>query len=364
MEFEIMVRELISSIAILISAILLINISFLGKILPEEARLRESILIGFAFGITTLICNGLGITQVFVITVAMISLLIMLSCFTGGSIAGIITTVMYISFLIFKFGVGGHYITTIYMGLFFVLGSSILVIYMGGPKKEIWVKLVKIVLMIVITGFLVLDTFEHMMPFALLFMALGYLIYILISYIEQIHSVYAQHILQANHDFLTGLSNVRSLDKNLAPLIFQARQNNTPLSALMLDIDYFKKINDTHGHEAGDIVLQELGSMLRFCCRTNDLIIRKGGEEFCIILPHCDEETAIKIAERIRKEVKFYPFKLPSGKQIHATISIGVATLNERVEQPNDLINYADKALYEAKKLGRNRVVTYVKQIQ
>lgn len=161
---------------------------------------------------------------------------------------------------------------------------------------------------------------------------------------------------QANEDYLTGLYNRRYfMERGQQELAREQRFGDT-LSLLMLDIDHFKSINDTHGHKAGDIVLQKLSEIMRETLRTFDLIGRLGGEEFAIMLPETDLQKACEVAERLRAQVAGTGVVLEAGLPLHFTVSIGVVALTEKDINLDILLNQADKALYQAKESGRNRV--------
>lgn len=159
--------------------------------------------------------------------------------------------------------------------------------------------------------------------------------------------------LQAITDHLTGVLNRRQLF-NLGELEFRrARRFNRPLSAIMLDIDHFKKINDTYGHARGDNVLIALTQFLKPQLREFDILGRYGGEEFVIILPGANFNSARNVAYRLRQGVQERPIL---NGTISITISLGVAELTEKISNFSSLINEADLAMYEAKRAGRNRV--------
>lgn len=162
--------------------------------------------------------------------------------------------------------------------------------------------------------------------------------------------------LQAHQDYLTGLSNRRHFMEQGELELVRVQRYGEALSVFMLDIDHFKNINDTHGHKAGDIVLQKLGHLLRETLRTVDIIGRIGGEEFAILLPETDLHEAVEIAERLREIIAHSDFKSEAGLPLHFTVSIGVATLKDKDASLGILLNLADKALYEAKGSGRNKV--------
>ena len=160
----------------------------------------------------------------------------------------------------------------------------------------------------------------------------------------------------AHHDELTGASNRRWFFEKLHKYVERHASESDELGLLMLDIDYFKRINDTYGHEAGDRVLIWFVSCVESLLRYDDLLGRVGGEEFMVLLPQSDTETALEIAERIRAGVAANPVEFESLK-IPVSISIGVAVAAVKGVSTAELVRQADKALYEAKQSGRNRAV-------
>jgi two-component system cell cycle response regulator len=159
-------------------------------------------------------------------------------------------------------------------------------------------------------------------------------------------------------DALTGLHNRRYMESHLGTLAEQAAGRGKPLALMMLDIDYFKSINDTYGHDAGDDVLREFAVRVRKSIRGIDLACRYGGEEFVIVMPETDLHVAGMVAERLRRGIAGEPFAVNKGaKRIAVTISIGLSTLETKGEPVADLLKRADTALYRAKHDGRNRVV-------
>jgi two-component system, cell cycle response regulator len=177
-------------------------------------------------------------------------------------------------------------------------------------------------------------------------------------YNDHLRSSVTQTIEMAVTDGLTGLHNRRYLDSHLATLVERARQRGRPLSLMITDIDRFKLINDTHGHDAGDDVLREFAMRLRQNVRGIDLACRMGGEEFVVVMPDTDGTVAGKVAERIRAQIAQTPFAIGGeGREIPVTVSVGVAALRQGTDSAEELLKRADIALYEAKHGGRNRVV-------
>jgi two-component system, cell cycle response regulator len=158
-------------------------------------------------------------------------------------------------------------------------------------------------------------------------------------------------------DALTGLHNRRYMETHLQTLVDESFSTGRPLSVLVLDIDFFKKVNDTFGHDGGDAVLREFAARLKRNTRSIDLTCRLGGEEFVVIMPDTALERGCHIAERLRECVAAEPFNINSQTQHNVTTSVGLAMLEHQNDTPDTIFKRADNALYVAKREGRNRVV-------
>lgn len=168
-----------------------------------------------------------------------------------------------------------------------------------------------------------------------------------------------QHTMElAIVDGLTGLNNRRYLDNHLRILFDRAAVRGRPISICMTDIDRFKLVNDTYGHDVGDEVLREFSARIRSTVRGADLACRYGGEEFVVVMPDTPMELAASVAERLRAIVEDKPFYVRSiDRELSITASLGIATSKGAFGTPDELLKQADRALYEAKGAGRNRVV-------
>ncbi len=163
-------------------------------------------------------------------------------------------------------------------------------------------------------------------------------------------------------DELTGLGNRRLFNLRFASEFSHARSSGRQLSVIMFDLDHFKQVNDTHGHGAGDEVLRQFALAVQQDVRGTDLFCRLGGEEFILMAADTPLATAISVAERIVKHISQHLFTLEHGIQLHITVSAGVAGLGPCIESSDDLLAAADRALYKAKELGRNRVEVFTPQ--
>ncbi|MDI9348473.1 MAG: PleD family two-component system response regulator [Candidatus Symbiobacter sp.] len=176
---------------------------------------------------------------------------------------------------------------------------------------------------------------------------------------ERMRTNYEQSITQATIDPLTNVYNRRFLDANLSQILSRSQSSHKPLVVAFCDLDHFKQLNDTYGHQAGDAVLVEFARRLQANLRGNDLVARMGGEEFIVIMPDTMIETAAMVAERLRSKVGNEPFLLPDGRQAAVTVSIGLTCNSEGPDESIfDLVKRADEAMYFAKNSGRNRVST------
>lgn len=167
--------------------------------------------------------------------------------------------------------------------------------------------------------------------------------------------IYEHKLIQmAKIDGLTGVFNRRYLDTRLQEELERSRRHGNPLSIMMLDIDHFKEINDTHGHICGDYTLRKISELLLELVRTSDILGRYGGEEFCCVLPETSFEQALVLAERCREQIAVGRFSC-TDYLTRVTVSIGVTDLH-RDDTLDSMIKRADDALYQAKRTGRNRV--------
>ena len=162
----------------------------------------------------------------------------------------------------------------------------------------------------------------------------------------------------AHHDYLTDLCNRLFFFELSSPLYAMAKRGDMALGLAMIDIDYFKAVNDTYGHDAGDLILKEVSLIMSQNVRKSDIVARMGGEEFCILLSNCSQDISLRTMERIRKLVQEKTFHY-RGKDINVTISVGLTV--ELSHSLEEMLKEADTNLYKAKNSGRNQVVALFK---
>ncbi|MFZ3102439.1 MAG: diguanylate cyclase [Desulfitobacteriaceae bacterium] len=187
------------------------------------------------------------------------------------------------------------------------------------------------------------------------------LVYFYVEYLNLSKFTYRKYQIDSSKDYRTGLNNVRQFDNKLNEIINELTDNSL-ISLFFIDIDFFKRVNDTYGHQNGDKVLEDLSKILLSSSSYSDFVSRNGGEEFSVILTDCPRDKVMEVAERIRKAVQEHKFYLLDGQMINLTISIGVAIYPDVVTDMNKIVEKADSALYEAKRTGRNRAVLATEQ--
>ncbi|MGG6314546.1 GGDEF domain-containing protein [Paenibacillus macerans] len=282
---------------------------------------------------------------------------ILISVYMGGGLAGGVTTVIIAIYrMIFLHGFGMHsVIASLNAPVTLLIGLLILRTRRLGFKR--WT--LALALSAMNTGILLLilvrsHPWNHIGLYMLLFMVAGLFTFAMLRHLRRTDDSMRMMREAANRDFLTSLYNTRAFEVMMEQKIAAATRDDIPFTLLIVDIDHFKQVNDTYGHPAGDAVLLQFADVLRDTFRPGDHIARKGGEEFVILVDHCDGEQIAVIAERLRSNVENHNFILPDGMQLRMTISAGSATYPNVHEE--DLIVKADQALYHAKEAGRNQV--------
>ena len=155
---------------------------------------------------------------------------------------------------------------------------------------------------------------------------------------------------------MTGLYNRHYLNTHLGNMVKQSVENGKYLALMILDMDLFKTVNDTYGHDVGDMVLKQLSQIIISTARSTDLAARFGGEEFIVLMPETDPLAALGAANRMLEIIAGTPFQIGDGRTLTRTVSIGVASLHPEGDSPEALLKRADEALYLAKNSGRNNV--------
>jgi diguanylate cyclase len=285
---------------------------------------------------------------------------IMITSYLGGIIPTIVSGVIIGLYRIVYYGIDISSIIAVlqvlsYIICFYIVDKTI------EAEVSKWFFKTSISLIIVIsTDFYLLRNVKNVQIILLLFSLViafaGILEYILLDYVKNSNELYRRYKKDSTKDFLTGLYNTRQFYNMLNVAFKRVVEVNEKLSCLMIDVDYFKKVNDTYGHSIGDIVLKELALIIKKNCRALDVAGRIGGEEFCVLLFDCPKVQTFEIASRINKAVQAHKFPIGEEKFINITVSIGVAVYPDTTAKLEQLKEEADMALYNAKHSGRNKV--------
>lgn len=289
------------------------------------------------------------------------SIPIILTAIYGGLIPSFISGLLIGVFRICYFGLNQSSIAAFISALLQGIGCGI-ISYLKTSKKNHWIYSVIYCLLVVTISFSIVIKnpvvlMKIVLAYCTVIILVSMFVYKYTNYLSELTNIYWKLKEGYSKDFLTGLNNVRFFDTTFNKVLAEADEKNKRLSILFIDIDFFKKVNDTYGHANGDIVLKQLSYVLKNNCRSSDIVSRNGGEEFSVLLLECPSNLAMGIAEKIRKAVENYQFSLNDNRKINITISIGVATYPDTTTDLDKLFESADSALYKAKRSGRNKVV-------
>ncbi|GFZ79771.1 GGDEF domain-containing protein [Paenibacillus marchantiophytorum] len=351
-------RDLIANFAIVTAYLFLTSqVIFKNKILDSTASISTKVLIGFSAGILGIVL--MVFTVEFDGTILDFrQIAVIISALFGGIYASILTGLMIFFMRLFAFGVVSHTSViaasnTIFLSLAVGVISRFNLTFW---KKWIYALVVcnvstAIVFFINLGTKGVLPAFIYVIMLTVGGLIAGYLT----AFLVKAKSHFQRMEKAATFDFLTELNNHRTFDEVFNVSLQKAIEKNESLSLLMIDIDHFKKINDTYGHSNGDVVLKQFGKLLKDASRSFDIVSRNGGEEFSILLYDLPHKHALVVGDRVRSAISKHAFVLNDGQTIKITVSIGAATYPDTKEE---LIEQADKALYKAKMNGRNKVIS------
>ncbi|WP_026883052.1 GGDEF domain-containing protein [Clostridium akagii] len=358
-----MIFNLFINLCVLITFISIAHFYFRDK----DVRQNKSVLIKIINGVCSgslgilLMVFSMHITPTVLIDFRVIP--IILSSLYGGLLPTIIASLITGNFRILYFGISRGSVFAVIVILLMAIGCTVINLIKTQRKNKLVYNIIFAIILNSIKMIILINNpkllAEGLIVYCFGLLFVSYFMFKFTEYLSESVKLHKRLENQATVDFLTGLNNVREFNTSLNNIEQQAIRKGESISMIYLDIDYFKKINDVYGHIAGDIVLKKLADILTNTCRSFDIISRNGGEEFSVILLDCSSIYAFTIAERLRKKVEGNQFNISNEVSIHITISIGVATYPDTTDNVNKLTNYADIALYEAKRNGRNKVVVY-----
>jgi diguanylate cyclase len=358
-----MLIGLFQNACILISFLCFVQHFLREKHVFNELTRNGKIMFGIFGGLLgiILILNNVQITSNIIIDFRYIPIL--LSAFYGGLLPSIISSVLIGIFRLFFLGVSDTSINGFIVAIIIGIGFGLIAL-LKSSKNIKWIYSATLFILVVsISMWIALKDrllfSQTILIFLLSYFVVSFFVIKYTDYLIEVLQIHQKLKNEATKDYLTGLNNVRQFDKSFNSLSQMTLRKEEDLSLLIIDIDFFKKVNDTYGHNAGDKVLKGLATILVDTCRTYDVVSRNGGEEFSILLLDCSAGKALQIAERVRKNVEVYNFLILEKQSINITISIGIASYPETTDQIDNLPENADTALYQAKKTGRNKVVLF-----
>ncbi len=347
-----MLRDLFVNTTIILSFI------FIGGQLLRDRPLKEGIsfwqkcVVGIFTGILSVLLMHFGV-HIEAIMLDLRYLAVILAIIIGGPIASSITVaIILITRLAFtEYSLASelacYTIVLIGIGIIFIWRMKVSIF-----TKWIWFNVYSLSILVVPLSILFKDI-SIVSLYLVCSSVAAYITFISANYVLQSNELFQTMRQYATIDALTGLGNVRQFDLEMNRHIANKSMKNDSLCLLLIDIDHFKYVNDTYGHPAGDEVLKQIGLILREISPLPDLVFRKGGEEFALLIPKKGLAYGSRLGEQIRNAVEKHSFYLLNGTKIKITVSVGISAYKESPEQ---FIQAADDALYYSKRNGRNQV--------
>lgn len=358
-----MIRDLFINSTILISFMFIVNQIVLRCNFDKSFSKKSRAFYGFSGGLLGCLLMFFSVTVAQSTKIDYRFLPIVISSICGGFRSSIISGAIIVIFRLLYFGISkASYLGAISMAIT-TLGCGIITKLKLSTSRKWTCSTIWSLILAIVTFYMSMNDKRSAGIASLHFITsstlLSFFLYYIVDYFKTSNALIRKLKEESSKDFLTGLDNVRAFDYALNKHFENAQQKEQTFSLLAIDVDFFKRINDTYGHPVGDMVLKELGKILLHYCRKEDIVSRKGGEEFFIILPGCSINKALKIAERIRSGVNSHIFIIPGDKRTNISISIGISNYPETSSSLNELITQADNALYKAKQFGRNKVCRF-----
>lgn len=355
------ISDLFINITILVALIIFANQLFRDISSKITSECLRKAVIGTGFGIIGSITLIYSIHTINGFLIDFPNIAIILAAIYNSMPAAIVASLVINIFRMFHFGFDPINWANIIISISTAIGCGLICrLQIKRWKKWLFSALCTMAIFILTTILILppLPFFYHMIViYCSGTILVSIVLYDFMEYVIMTNRTYLEMKEAAYKDYLTGLNNFRQYDKLLNDAVQVSKENSQSLSILYLDVDYFKKINDTYGHLEGNRILKEVSNILRKCSRTQDIISRNGGEEFSIILVGCSLKQAIEVGERIRRNVEQHDFTTNTGEIIQVTVSIGISSFPDTTTQIDKLVEQSDAALYDAKKTGRNKVV-------
>jgi len=282
---------------------------------------------------------------------------IIIGVYVAGIPGGFAASLIIAAFRFFFFGDFG---LSSYVGASNALVTFLLVILVlkkGQLEPKRWALAFAVQVVVLLASFYIMigPSFVNIIPvYSVIIAGTAVFTFLMLRHLKNSNELFAFMEDAAHRDFLTGLHNPRAFHMLYDRRVKRAQRHGEEFGLILLDIDHFKRVNDTYGHPAGDIVLRQLGKILTSCSPADSYAARNGGEEFAIVIDRYEEESVVRVAERIRSVVEGHAFVLDDGTGLQLTVSLGYGL--SYAGAPRTLFRRVDDALYRAKESGRNRI--------
>ncbi|MFZ5353742.1 MAG: GGDEF domain-containing protein [Bacillota bacterium] len=361
-----MLHDLFINATILITVISLGNQIAKDKGVSNNSSLKVKLITGLTSGILGILLMIYSVQVIPTVIVDFRNIPIILAALYSGTLPAVLSSLIIGLFRLFYFGVSYTSVVAFVVALLMGIGCSFIALRARLSIKQKWFYCLLYALIISSIAFTILVKDVHKLIQLLIIywisvIAVSYVTFMYSEYMAASNRLYRKYKLESVRDYLTDLNNTRQFDSLFNEAIIKAEGHDEKLALLYIDIDHFKRINDTYGHAEGDETLKQIGALLKKACRSFDIVSRVGGEEFTILLLDCSMKEAEEAAERIRSMVENNHFKISKNRTVDMTISVGIAVYPDISCNKNELIKNADTALYKAKQTGRNKVVVYNK---
>ncbi|MCA0988734.1 diguanylate cyclase [Guptibacillus algicola] len=353
-----LIQDYFSNMMMMLALLFIYYQHYKDENLVDTSSIKRKLTSGFFAGLAGSLLMFFGIEIGTSTIIDMRHVPFLLVTLYGGFLPGAVALIV-IQLVRFAIGVSISSFASLVLLITLFIGYLLFRRWQVGTMLKVFLMLIysNITFTVVITLMLDIESFYKInLLFWITSLASGMMAIYTSEYLRRINHLFKQYQLSSTIDPLTGLNNVRSFDEAMNIAIRESNIKRKPLSLLIIDIDYFKQVNDTYGHTAGDAVLQQFGTALRKSVGPEDIVSRNGGEEFTILLKNTSHDEALTTAEYVRSFIEEQLFKASHMETLHITASLGVATYPETVFSSDELYSKADQALYTAKRKGRNRV--------